>query len=99
MQVDILAFALAVWGVRTSDTYTFVDLDSAPFERFENVLFGSRHETLRVGVFDAENEVTASLSCEQVVVECRAYTAYMERSGGTGRETYPYFAHGFILLF
>ena len=58
-EVDFAAFALAVGGVGTSRADAFVDLDSAPFERFEDILFGARHETLRVGVLDAEDHHTA----------------------------------------
>ena len=44
--------------------YAFVDPDAAPLERFEDILFGARYETLRVGVLDAEDHCAAHLAGE-----------------------------------
>ena len=89
-EVDFTAFALAVGGVGTSRADAFVDLDAAPFERFEDILFGARHETLRVGVLDAEDHHTAVLTGEKVVVEGRADAADVERPRGAGCKAHSY---------
>ena len=79
---------------------SFVNGDTAPFERFHDVSFCARHETVRVGVFDAQDEITASLAGEKVVVQRRAYAAHMQRAGGTRGEADSYFAFhiGFSVL-
>lgn len=63
-EVDFTPFALAVGGVGAARAYAFVDPDAAPLERFEDILFGARYETLRVGVLDAEDHCAAHLAGE-----------------------------------
>ncbi len=67
-QIYVAALALAVGGVGTSRADTLVDLDAAPFERFDDILLGSRHEPLRVGILDAQDHLAAVTACEEVVV-------------------------------
>ena len=89
LEVDFATLALAVGGVGASDAYTLVDFDAAPLERVEDILLGSRNEALRVGVLDAEEHHAAVTAREEVVVECRADTADVQRAGGAGCEAHP----------
>ena len=41
--------------VGTSRADAFVDLNAHQFQQYEDILFGARHETLRVGALDAED--------------------------------------------
>ena len=68
LTVEGFAVALAVGAVVASEVYTLVELDVEPVEGFDNVVFGTGHETGLVGVFDAENHVTAVLAGEEVIV-------------------------------
>ena len=88
-EVDFTPFALAVGGVRPSDAHAFVDLDAAPFERFQNVILRSGDEPLRIGVLDAQDHRSLVPAGEQVVVQCRTDAADVQRPGGAGREAHP----------
>jgi hypothetical protein len=46
-----------------------------------------------VSIFDAEEEITTMFLGKQVVVQCRAHTAHVERAGGAGSKPYSYFGH------
>ena len=47
--------------MRAADADTLVDLDAAPLERLEDILLGTRHETLRVGIFNTEDQISTIL--------------------------------------
>ena len=68
LEVDFAPLALAVGCVGAAGADTLVDLDAAPFERFDDILLGSRHEPLRVGILDAQDHLAAVTACEEVVV-------------------------------
>ena len=54
--------------------HALVELDAKPVESLDNILFGTRHETGLVGVFDSENHLAALLTGEKVVVEGGKHT-------------------------
>ncbi len=68
LEVDFAPLALAVGCVGAAGADTFVDLDAAPLERFHDVVLGSRHEPLRVGILDAQDHLASVTACEEVVV-------------------------------
>src|SRR5205814_6938211 len=49
----------------------------------------ARHETLLIGVLDAQDELSALLTREEVVVEDRAHASDVQLTGGGRRETQP----------
>ena len=99
-EVYFAAFALAVGGMGASDADALVDLDAAPFERFEDVVLGARHEPLRVGVLDAEDHRALVPAGEQVVIQCRADAPDVQGPGGAGCETHPNGSfHDYIVCF
>ena len=53
------------------------ELDSQPFEGFDNVCLGSRYEALRVGVFDTEDHISVILLGKQIVIESGTNPANM----------------------
>ncbi len=89
-QIDFAPLALAVGGVGAADTDALVDFDAAPLERVHDILLGSRHEALRIGVFDAQNHRTFVLAGEKIVVERRADAADVQRARGAGGKTNSY---------
>ena len=89
LEIDLAALALAIGGMGPTDADALVDLDSAPAERFHDVLLGAGYETLGIGVFDAQDHRAAVLACEEVVIQCRADAADVQRPGGAGCETHP----------
>ena len=89
LEVEFPSLALPVGGVGASDSDPFVDFDAAPGERAEDVLLGSRHETLGVGVLDAQDHGASVFAGEQVVIERGADPADMQRSRGAGCEAHP----------
>ena len=91
-QIDFAALALPIRGVRSSFGDPLVDAYPAPCERVEDIFLRSRHEPLRIGVFDAEDEVSAVLAGEQVVVQRRTDAAHVQRARRTGRESYSDFS-------
>ena len=79
LAIDVAAFALLVWAVRASFTYAFVYFNTEPCECLVDIIFGSGHETLGVGVFNTENHLAAMLAREKVVIKGCADTSDMER--------------------
>ena len=65
---------------------SFIDLDTHPAQRVDDILFGSRHEPVLVGIFDAEKYFTTHFAGEQVIIERGTYPADVQRTGGAGRE-------------
>ena len=60
----------------------FVGDDPAPSQRFDDVLLRTRDEPVGIGIFDADDEITAFLLGVQVVIQCRPDAAHVQ---GTGR--------------
>ena len=60
--IDFAPFALAVRSVLTAETYPFIKVDADPFEALQDIVFGSRHKAIGVGVFDTKNEFPAMLA-------------------------------------
>ena len=91
-EINLLALALAVWGVWSTLLDALVGYDAAPFEALDDVGFGAWYETLAIGVLDAEDEIAAMLASEEIIVEGSAHTTDVESAGGAGGETDPYSA-------
>ena len=85
-------FGLSVGSEIPSVTDSFVEFDTQPIEGFDDIGFCARDETLRVGIFDAENHVSAVLFGEEVVIEGGTYTADVQGSRGTWGETHTDFS-------
>ncbi len=90
--VYVAAFALLVWSVRAAFAHAFVDAYSEPRKSLVDIVFGSRNETLGVGIFDSENHLAAMLTGEKIVVKRCADTAYVKRASGRGGEAHAHFS-------
>ena len=88
--VDGTSLALPVGTVVATKADTLVELDAQPLERLDDILLGSRHEAVGVGVFDTENKVALVLAGEEIVIQGGAHAANMQCPCGTGCKTHPY---------
>ena len=89
--VDALALGLPVWGVRMllrghlDDIAILVNalvrMDAAPVESLNDVFLGARHESVGVGILDADDEVSTVLLGVQIVIESRPDASHVERTG------------------
>ena len=87
--IDGATFALAIRPVLAAKRHALVELDVQPLERFKDVLLGSRHETVRVGVLNSENKIALMLTGKQVIIQCGANAANVQCPSGTWCETHP----------
>ena len=55
---------LTIRAVVATERNSFVKLDTEPTERLDDVIFGSRHKAMRVGILDTEHQVAAVLTRE-----------------------------------
>ncbi|KAF5046322.1 hypothetical protein DSECCO2_471970 [anaerobic digester metagenome] len=88
LMIHRFALALAVRAEGTTDMRSFVEVDSAPGEAFNNVFFGAFHKARLIGIFDAEDEFSAILFRKKTIIKRRSHTAYVQRTCGAGRKTY-----------
>ena len=82
-------FALAIRPELAAEGHTLVELYAQPFEGFDDIFLGSRHETGRVGILDSENQLSAMLTGKEIIVEGRAYTTDVERPRGARCKPHP----------
>ena len=75
--IDIATFRLAVWTMFATKAYSLVKLDAKPFERFNDVFFGTRHKAVGVGILDTEYQITSMLAGKQIVIQSSAHTTDM----------------------
>ncbi len=91
LAVDRFAFALAIGAYRATGLRAFIRHQAAPPEAVHDVCFRTGHESGLIGVFDAEDEVTAVLAGEEIIIEDSTYATQVESARGTGREADPDF--------
>ena len=89
--VNCQPLGLAVGCVRafnafTCKTGTFVPVQAEPLQIFDQLRFVARFAAVEVGVFNAEQEISAGVPGEEPVVEGGAGIAHVQQSGGRGRE-------------
>ena len=70
-------FLPPLWGGlgRGFDPQTFVNTDTQPIKRLQDILLCSRHKTRRVGVLDTQEHVSSVLTGKQIVVQSGSHTA------------------------
>ena len=56
--------------------------NSAPVKCFNDILFRPGHKAVGVRILNADDEITALLLGIKVIVQCRTYTAHVQRAGG-----------------
>ena len=83
--------------MRTSNAYALIKLDAQPLERFDDVIFGSWHKTVGVGILDSQQNLATILLGEQVVVQCGTDPTYMKGSCGTWCKAHTNFLSDMML--
>ena len=73
-----------VGAIGSALAHTFVNLYAKPCERLVDIVLGSGHKTLRVGVLDAEYHVTAVTAGEKIVIKGSAHSSDMKGPVGEG---------------
>ena len=82
--VDFGALGLAIGAEGAADVGAFVPGEADPAESVEDHLLGGGDEAGAVGVFDAEDELAASLAGEEEVEEADVRCADVGIAGGGG---------------
>jgi hypothetical protein len=75
--------------------YPFIELNSAPLERFNDKLFGTGNETGLIGIFYAKDKITSMFFSKEIIEEGCPNSTGMKRAGWARCETYTnFFIHG-----
>ena len=82
--VDVASFTLPIGTIVAAKAYALVEMDAQPGEGFDDIGFCTRNKTLRVSIFDAENQVTAMLFGKKVIIQSSADTTDVQSSRGAG---------------
>ena len=90
--IYITTLALTVWSMFATEGNTFVKLDTEPTERLNDIVFGTRNETMRIGILNTEHQIATMLACKEIIIQCGTYTANMQRSCWTWCKTHSYFS-------
>ena len=85
--VNVATFGLTVGTVVTTKADTLVERNTEPLERLQNIFFSTRNETVAVGVFDTENEITSMLARKKVIIQRGAHTADVQSARRTRGKT------------
>ena len=82
LTVDVAALALLVGSVGSAFAHAFIDADAEPCEGLVDIVLGSGHKALGVGVFNSQDHFAPVLAGEEVVIQRGAYTANVQRPRG-----------------
>jgi len=85
--IGVQALGLLVGRVRATDLGALVRLQTEPTQRIVNLLFRALHQTVAVGVFDAQDELSAGLARPGLVEQRHIGGADVGIAGGTGSNT------------
>ena len=85
--VNITTFALAIRTFVATKANTFVEFDTKPLERLDNILLGTRHKTVTIGILDTEHQIATMLLGKQVVIQCCTHTTNVQSTRWTGCKT------------
>ena len=96
--IDITTFTLAIRSMLSTETYTLVKLDTQPLERFQDIFFGSRHETMRICILNTEHQLTSMLASKQIIIQSGTNTANVQCTRWTRGKTHPYFSICHVFL-
>ena len=92
------ALALDVGGHRPADVRPLVVLEMALGHRAVDHVRRAFDQAATVGVFNAEDELSAGMAGDQVCIQCRAQVAHMHVTRGRGGKTGAHFPCGDLFL-
>ena len=67
--IDVAALALAIRSFVATKRDSLVELDTQPAERLDDILLGTGHEAVRVGVLNTEHQVATVLTGKQIIIQ------------------------------
>jgi hypothetical protein len=95
LAVDLRPLRLTIGAVGAADVGAFVPGEAEPVERVEDLLLGGGDEAGAVGVFDAEDELAATLAGVDEVEQADVGGADVGVAGGRGSDAdSDWIAHG-----
>ena len=86
--IDVATLTLAVGALVATIRDTLVELDAQPLETLYDILFGTRHKAGRIGILNTKHQITAMLTGEQIIIQCRTHTSDVQCPCGTGCKTH-----------
>ena len=86
--INVATLTLAIRTFVATEADTLVELDAQPFERLNDILLGTRHKTVGVGVLNTEHQIAAMLLGKQVIIQGGAHSANMQSPRRTRGKTY-----------
>ena len=95
--IDVAALALPVGAVVAALPHALVDAYAQPVEGLVDVVFGTGHKAVAVGILDAQYHGSAMLACKEIVVKRSAHAAYVQRACGRRCKAHSYFSFCHIL--
>ena len=84
--IEMRALGLAVRPIRPALVGAFIPFQAQPAQVVHEILLGLGHEAFAVGVFDAQDELTAGLAGQQEVVQRGPRATDVQIAGGRGRK-------------
>ena len=87
--IDVATLTLAIRALVATKRDTLVKLDAQPLETLYDILFGPWYKTGGISILNTEHQVTAMLTGEQIIIQCRTHTTDVQCPRGTGCKTHP----------
>ncbi len=75
--IDVTTLTLTVRSLGTAEAHTLVEFEAEPAERLDDILLGSGHEAVGVGVLNTKHKVAPMLAGEEIVEQGGAHTTYV----------------------
>ena len=95
--IGILALGLDIGAAGAAHIGTFIVDEAGSLQRIVDHVDGAGNFTFLVGIFDAQDELTAAAAGVKIGIERGAQVAQMHITGGAGRKAGAYL-HGQKLL-
>src|SRR5437868_11060844 len=80
--VNLRPFGLHVWPARTAPYRTFVELDTGPLHRREQVLDCTFDKSSAIGIFYSENVDASMMAREEIIIERRSERTDVNKTSG-----------------
>src|SRR5665213_734976 len=86
--IKLLPLGLHIRPARTTLNRAFIEGDSRPFHRANDVLYGAFNVAGAVRIFNAKDIHAAVMPREEIAIERRPERTNMDETGGRRSETY-----------
>jgi len=93
LPVKGFTFALAIGSMWSADMDSFVELYSAPFEGFNDIILCARDKPSLIGILDPQDKFPAGLPGKKVIIQGCPDTTNVQGTGRAWRKSYSDFSH------